>query len=291
MTVSRRDALKLAALFVDPTAPWAAQPATRRKRVIIAGGGLAGLVCAYELHKRAHEVLLLEASTRTGGHIRTHREGLDDGLYADAGAEHFTKPGYDLCWNYFKELDLPILEYPHREKILRVVDGRMITEEEAAALNRSKAAGASFHQRERDYLKQYPDDGRLSGLYLDRYIEKIRDEYQPFGVGIDDLDAISLTELLKREGASEAAIQRLGSSNSALHTIWKSAILRLRKVSSSPRGLYRVKGGNQGLADALAKRLGDRIQVASPVTAIRHDERGIAVTCRSSRGERTVQGD
>jgi hypothetical protein len=144
-----------------------------------------------------------------------------------------------------QELHLPILNYPHRDKILSVVDGRMVTEEEAAAINRSKAAGAAFNQRERDYLKRHPDDGRLSGLYLDRYIEKITDEYQPFGVGLDDLDALSLSELLQRDGASEAAIHRLGSSNSALHTIWKSALLRVRKVSLSARGLYRVKGGNQ----------------------------------------------
>ena len=286
----RRDVLKLATLLVDPTAPWAAQSATRRKRVIIAGGGLAGLVCGYELQKRAHEVVVLEASGRTGGHVRTHREGLDDGLYADAGAEHFTKPGYDICWNYFKELDLPILYYPHRDKILRVLDGRMLTEEEAAALNRSKAAGAAFNRRERDYLKQHPGDGRLSGLYLDRYIEKIQDEYQPFGVGLDELDAISLTGLLKRDGASEAAIERLGSRNSALHTIWKSAILRLRNVSSV-KELYRIKGGNQELPNALAKRLGDRIQLNSPVTAIRHDSGGVAVTCRTPGGETTVKGD
>jgi monoamine oxidase len=285
----RRDALKLAALFADPAAPWAAQSATRRKRVIIAGGGLAGLVCAYELHKRSHDVTVLEASGRTGGHVRTHREGLDDGLYADAGAEHFTKPGYEICWNYFKELDLPILYYPHRDKILRVVDGRMVTEEEAAAINRSKAAAAAFNQRERDYLKQHPNSG-LSGLYLERYIDKIQNEYQPFGVGLDELDAISLTELLKREGASDAAIQRLGSGNSALHTIWKSAILRLRNLSTV-KELYRIKGGNQGLADALAKRLGNRVQLNSPVTAIRHYPGGVAVTCHTPDGEKTVKGD
>ncbi|HUB33659.1 MAG TPA: FAD-dependent oxidoreductase, partial [Bryobacteraceae bacterium] len=62
--IRRRDALKLAALLVDPTAEWAAQPATRKKRVIVAGGGLAGLVCAYELHRRDHDVVVLEASNR-----------------------------------------------------------------------------------------------------------------------------------------------------------------------------------------------------------------------------------
>ncbi len=282
----------MAALLVDPTAPWAAQPAARKKRVIVAGAGLAGLVCAYELHKRAHEVVVLEASGRTGGHVRTQREGLDDGLYADAGAEHFTKPGYDLCWNYFQELNLPILDYPHREKMLQVLDGRMVTEEEAAEIERSRTAGAAYNQRERDYLRQHAHGGSLAGLYFDRYIEKIKDEYQPFGVGLDELDAISLTGLLKRDGASAAATERLGSDNSALHTLWKSAILRLRGISSnSPRGLFRVKGGNQGLPDALARRLGDRIQLNSPIISIRHDGGGVRVRCRRAGGETTVEGD
>jgi oxygen-dependent protoporphyrinogen oxidase len=56
--------------------------ASRPRRVAIVGGGISGLAAAHELtrHARAHdpalEVLLLEASARLGGTIRTHtREG------------------------------------------------------------------------------------------------------------------------------------------------------------------------------------------------------------------------
>ena len=45
--------------------------------------------------RRGHEVVVLEAAERTGGHVFTFRDPLDDGLYADAGAEHFTQPGYE----------------------------------------------------------------------------------------------------------------------------------------------------------------------------------------------------
>src|SRR5687768_3568276 len=100
MPVKRRDVLKIAASFTNPLALWPRLAAQTRKRVIVAGGGLAGLTCAYELSQRGHEVTILEAAGRTGGHVRTHRENLADGLYADAGAEHFTKPGYDLLWAY-----------------------------------------------------------------------------------------------------------------------------------------------------------------------------------------------
>ena len=43
--------------------------------------------------RRGHDVTVLEASDRTGGHVYTVREGFDDGLYGDGGAEHFTNPG------------------------------------------------------------------------------------------------------------------------------------------------------------------------------------------------------
>lgn len=48
---------------------------------------------------RGHEVVLLEASGRTGGHVKTIRDPLADGLYADVGAEHFVQlPAYELYW-------------------------------------------------------------------------------------------------------------------------------------------------------------------------------------------------
>ncbi len=102
--LSRRDALKLtAAALITPT------PLARAARsVIVAGAGIGGLSCAWELVRRGHEVVVLEASDRTGGHVFTFRDPLDDGLYADAGAEHFTQPGYERYWSYVNEFKLPI---------------------------------------------------------------------------------------------------------------------------------------------------------------------------------------
>ena len=68
--------------YVEATAAAAAP-----KRVIVAGAGISGLCCAYELMKAGHAVTLLEASGRYGGHVFTGRDGLSDGLYADFGAD------------------------------------------------------------------------------------------------------------------------------------------------------------------------------------------------------------
>ena len=53
--------------------------------MIIIGGGIAGLVAAFELGRQGHEPLVLEAQHRVGGRVRTIRD-FAPGLYAEAGA-------------------------------------------------------------------------------------------------------------------------------------------------------------------------------------------------------------
>src|SRR2546430_14483033 len=49
--------------------------------------------------------------------------------------------------------------------------------------------------------------------------------------------------------------------SSALHVLWHAAILKLRKVPLFPPRVFRLKGGNQGMTDAFAARLGDRVRL------------------------------
>jgi monoamine oxidase len=284
----RRDVLKLSALLIDVFAPWPVTSTVRRKRVIVAGAGLAGLTCAWELSRRGHEVVVLEASNRVGGHVKTVREGLADGLYADAGAEHFTKPGYELFHQYVKDFNLPVLPYPHRENMLELVDGRMIAASDARSTRRLRAEG--YNSGEIDYVATHPDDDLLD-LYFQTYIEKIRDEYQPFGIGLDSLDEISVTGLLQQHRASSTAIRAVGSEYSALQAIWQQAILRLRGVPSEPHELFRLQGGNEKLPEAFALRLAGCIRKNCPVTHLRHADSGVMVTAREDGQEKKFEAE
>src|SRR5262245_14541894 len=126
--MQRRDVLKLGgAAAVKPMSSVAAM---RSKTVIVMGAGIAGLACAYELKRRGHEVTVLEASGRAGGHVRTFHDPFADGLYADIGAEHFYYPGYTEYWRYLKEFSLTAIPYPRRDNMTRFLDGGRYSEED-----------------------------------------------------------------------------------------------------------------------------------------------------------------
>src|SRR4051812_17137856 len=241
--ITRRDVLHLAGAAVLgplwsakglPAAEPSANAVKGRKRVIVAGGGIGGLCCAFELMERGHDVTVLEASGRAGGHVKTIHDPLPDGLYADVGAEHFTRPGYDQYWKYVEKFQLPYLAYPRRRNMLRRIDGTWYTEEQLQDPAVLQAFG--FHPREVSYIvKQGWTE--LPLLYFGPYLDAIPDEYQPFGVGLDHLDGVTASELLVKDGASDAALRFNGVRRgdgppaarnkevSALFRIWQQAII------------------------------------------------------------------
>lgn len=291
--IHRRDVLKFGASILAGglSAPLGvARPrSSRPKKIIIAGGGITGLSCGYELMKRGHEVVVLEASGRAGGHVRTLHEGLADGLYADLGAEQFTNPGYDLYWGYVKEFDLPYLYYPRRMGLVRFIDGKFRTEEDLH--NKGFLSKLGFNHREVDYLARNAW-WNLPMLYFQPYVEKFRDEYKPYEAGLNHLDQTTVGELLRKEGASDRAIGTIGDTQaSALHVIWHAAILNLRGVPLFPPDVYHLKGGNQLMTDTLSSKLGDRVQLNSPLTGIEHGAKGVRVSYRNLGQEKRMEAD
>ena len=92
-----------ARLFAHP-GPLERFDSERRKKVCVVGGGIAGLVAAFELTELGHKVTLLEGSERFGGRILTHR--FSDGTYGELGAMRI--PENHLCVDhYVKEFGLP----------------------------------------------------------------------------------------------------------------------------------------------------------------------------------------
>jgi len=287
--MKRRDILSMSgtALLLAQS-KLAGQSVGAKKKVVVMGAGIAGMSCAYELVRRGHDVTVLEAGGRAGGHVQTFHDPFADGLYADMGAEHFYYPGYTEYWRYLKEFSLTAIPYPRRDNMVRFLNGEPFAEQDLHSTKILTKLG--FNQRETDFLAERPWP-ELPLLYTQRYVDSIRDEANPFEPSLTPLDRLSVADLLKRDGASAAALQFFGGSGSSLQSIWAAAIKKLRGTDLESKKLFRIKGGNQLMTDAFAARLGDRIHLGCPVTRIEHGASGATVTYREFGQERLLQAD
>lgn len=258
-----------------------------KKSVIVAGAGITGLCCAYELMQRGIDVTVLEASGRYGGHVYTGHDGLSDGLFADYGADHITKPGYEQFLRYVDAFGLSLVPYPGAEGSplppsngrMRMIAGKFYTE--AMLADPAVLARLGFNQREVDFLARNPWH-ELPNLYLADRIDRFRDPSQPFGNGLDDLDAIDLDTLLARQGASKPARDYLDGRNvSALYGAWRFAVMKARGIPLSEGETFHLDGGNEEMPKAFAARLGARVRLNHPITAIQHDAQGVTVTYKA----------
>lgn len=291
--LSRREAIKLvgstalAGMMATHSSAFEKPAAKRSKRVLVAGAGIGGLCCAHELMERGHDVTVLEASGRTGGHVKTIRDPLPDGLYADVGAEHFVKPGYTEFWRYVEKFKLPFMAYPRRINMLRRIDGKWHTEEQLQDPKILQSFG--FNQREVDFLAKNGWTS-LPLLYFGPYLDAFKDEMDPFSVGLNMLDEVSAADLLIKDGASAAALRfngirrndgtPAGRANdvSALFRLWQQSIqTKHRGLPAYSRNVFRLRGGNQLMTDAFTARVGDRLHLGCPITRIERGDSAVTV--------------
>ncbi len=101
--------------------PFQLQGSGQDTRVIIVGGGLAGLTAAYELKKLGYHCTILEARNRPGGRVWTVRGGteetevggetqqcaFDQGQYLNAGAARIPHH-HEISLQYCRELGVPL---------------------------------------------------------------------------------------------------------------------------------------------------------------------------------------
>lgn len=256
-----------------------------RSRVVVAGAGLTGLAAALELVRAGHDVVVLEASHRAGGRVRTLRERFPGGLHAEAGAARIPRSHARVgawCERYGLELAPLSSSDP---QVLYVRGTRL------------RLPGFSMD----DMPLPFSEEERAIGLgglgrhYFSDPLSAIGDPTEPGWppASLARYDDVSLRQLLEGRGASEAAVA-LFTAGSDLGARYSALELLMHFALSGPP-FDRIVGGSDRLPRAMADELGDRVRYGRVVRRVEHGDGGVRVRAEVRRGPdggtETVEAD
>jgi monoamine oxidase len=263
-----------------------ARSGAARKKVLLIGAGLAGLVAAYELSRSGHDVTLLEASTRAGGRVWTLREPFSSGLYAEAGAGRIPET-HDLTLKYVHLFGLTLDPfYPREGALLYLLRGKRIRVRPGETLDLSSVPfDLSAEERALGL------DG-LEHKYIDPALEELGNPGAPGWPPekVKEYDRMTWSEFLRSRGASPGAVALL----TALSGWANDSALDFLRDDLGHRGakrLAKIHGGNDLLPKAFAARLAEKIRYGSPVARIEQDARGVRVVGFEAGSPETLAAD
>lgn len=252
------------------------------KKVVVVGGGLAGLCSAYELKKKGYEIVaILEAQARTGGRVHTLRDGWKNNQYAELGATRIAD-SHNFTLQYVDEFGLTLREFTGGTPIYSLKGNVFL-----------HADGDAWP----DFLSLKPEEKMLGADSLVLSYEKLdelgtpTDVDWPTGTALD-YNAMSIFEYLKANGASDDVllIDRAINggeltSDAALYWLMADVVDRLWDKT------YAIEGGNDQLPAKFTETLVDVVKYESVVTEIAQDENGVTVTYENGGSSQTVEGD
>jgi monoamine oxidase len=255
------------------------------KRVIIIGGGIAGLVAAFELRRQGHEPLVLEAQHRVGGRVRTIRD-FAPGLYAEAGAMRIPRV-HDLTLAYCQLFGLPMRPFVMgNPRTLVHINGERMTVAEADANPDKLPFDLADHERGKTWTALWNE---ATSEFRQRYEEGGQDTLDDL---LKEYDQYSIREFLTLRGFSEGALELYGVMSFREANMNAAVVEQLREiVGRSFEDMQEIAGGMDQLPNAFYEQLKPYVRFGAEVVAIDQDPSSVTVHYKSTSGRFSVRGD
>ncbi|UTM39099.1 FAD-dependent oxidoreductase [Rhodococcus pyridinivorans] len=250
-------------------------------RVVIVGGGLAGLTAAVELVAAGAEVTVLEARDRVGG--RMHGISATATAVADGGAAYLGVRHTALL-EQVEEYGLHLAPTGMvGDSTFLVSDRRTTTASRVPPLD-AVALGDLFDRLE-DLVASVRPDAPWSSPQAERLDRVTAARWLADEVTHPDARTFFPLFLGEMMAADPAAI-------SVLHMAFylrSGGGIRYLNAFEGGAQQWRIDGGAHLLCEALGDRLGDRIRLSSPVSAIEQGDDGVLVRCVADEDGRSSE--
>ena len=296
--------LGLMPMRVAAAEPIAAAAGTGKgTRVVVAGGGIAGLVSAYELRKLGYEVTLLEARNRPGGRNWSARKGTvlefvdgekqqcnwDEGNYQNLGPGRLPSV-HGTMLNYCRELNVPL-------------EVEINTSRSTFLQNDNANGGKPVVQRKavndtRGHVSELLAKSIAGGSLDTELTKEDRERMITFLKLYGPLDKDAKYRGSDRAGYKQAAGAgpQVGVVDDPMdmHTLldenfWNGVLYE--ETWDWQATMMQPVGGMDRIPYAFDKALGKAIVYDAPVTEIRKTGKGVTVTYKHGNGTKSIAAD
>jgi monoamine oxidase len=252
-----------------------------KDRVVVIGGGLAGLTTALALRSARWDVVVLEARDRVGGRVHTLHAPFSDGIHIEAGGESINDDHVQIqamARHYGLELARrPLDKLQHAAVSHRGTRGVLQAESTAdpAMLAGYAVFGEALLTLAGDLDPAHPESSPQSEAW-DR----------------QSLQDFASTQHLDPKAALLVQSDYRGNFNAQMNQV--SLLFALQQAvadaSLSVAGVEtsRIANGNSALPLAMARDLGSAVRLDSEVTTVERRSWGVRIHTKSADGTTTV---
>jgi monoamine oxidase len=218
--------------------------------VAIIGAGIAGLNCAYNLHKSTIDFTVFEASARVGGRILTHyNDSLGVGIFPEFGGDFIDSNHKDML-ELAKEFNLELIDLEKEQqannlqKDVYFFDNRNISEKEvinefakiAKKISNDKdSLGENYDTDVAVKLDNTPLSDYINGLQCQAWLKEllVAAFIAEFGLDCHEQSTLNLLDMINPDTSN--GFQVFGESDER----------------------YRIKAGNSKIIENLMTKIGD----------------------------------